>query len=213
MIDVLLLADLHGQYEKMSAFLELGADIVVIAGDLTDCGPVEPVSEVLGLIEVPSLAVPGNCDQKAIIERIEYSNTVNLHGTSIDIGNITFTGIGASNPTPFNTPFELSEEEIDQILTQAKKKMKKNVHNVLITHAPPYDTLDRIAECCVGSTSLRSHMKDFDLVCCAHIHEQKGIKECDGVTVVNPGPASEGNCALIHFGDEAKEFTIELLTL
>lgn len=213
MIDVLLLADLHGQYEKMSAFLELGADIVVIAGDLTDCGPVEPVSQVLGLIEVPSLAVPGNCDQKAIIETIEYSNTVNLHGTSIDIGNITFTGIGASNPTPFNTPFELSEEEIDQILTQAKKKMKKNVHNVLITHAPPHDTLDRIAESCVGSTSLRSHMKDFDLVCCAHIHEQKGIKECDGVTIVNPGPASEGNCALIHFGDEAKEFTIELLTL
>jgi Icc-related predicted phosphoesterase len=213
MIDVLLLADLHGQYDKMSAFLELGADIVVIAGDLTDCGPVEPVSQLLRLIEVPSLAIPGNCDQKAIIETIEYSNTVNLHGTSIDIGKITFTGIGASNPTPFDTPFELSEEEIDRILTQAKKKMKQNVHNVLVTHAPPHDTLDHVAESCVGSTSLRSHMKDFDLICCAHIHEQKGVTECEGVTIVNPGTASEGNCALIHFGDEAKDFTIELLSV
>jgi Icc-related predicted phosphoesterase len=213
MIDVLLIADLHGQYDKMSAFLELGADIVVIAGDLTDCGPVEPVSDVLALIEVPSLAVPGNCDRQAIIEIIEYSNTVNLHGSSIDIGNLTFTGVGASNPTPFNTPFELSEEEIDAILSRAKKKMKRNVHNVLISHAPPYDTLDRIGGSCVGSASLRKHMGDFDIVFCAHIHEDKGIRECDGVTIVNPGTASEGNCALVHFGDEAKDFTIELLTV
>ena len=54
-------------------------------------------------------------------------------------------------------------------------------------------------------------MKDFDLVCCAHVHDQRGVADVDGVKVVNPGPASDGYCALIHLGDEAKDIKIELL--
>jgi Icc-related predicted phosphoesterase len=56
-------------------------------------------------------------------------------------------------------------------------------------------------------------VKAFDLVCCAHIHEQRGVAELDGVKIVNPGMASDGNCALLHFGDSAKEIGIELLTV
>jgi Icc-related predicted phosphoesterase len=213
MTEVLLLADLHGQYGKMDAFLDLNADLVIIAGDLTDCGPVEPVAEFLAQIEVPCFVVPGNCDAPEIIDIIEDSNAVNLHGASIELGTLTLTGIGGSNPTPFDTPFELSEDEIDALMKKAKAKMKRNVHNVLVSHAPPCETLDCIGGNYVGSTSLRKHMKDFDLVCCAHIHEERGVKECEGVIVVNPGPASDGYCALIEFGDEAKDITIELLTV
>lgn len=213
MIDVLLLADLHGQYGKLDAFLELGPDMIIIAGDLTDCGPVEKARELLSRIDIPCFAVPGNCDPREIIDVIEESSSVCLHGSTIEIGNITLTGIGASNPTPFDTPFELSEDEIDELLTKAKRKMKPNVHNVLITHAPPYETLDNICGNNVGSQNLRKHMKDYDLVCCAHIHEEKGVMECDGVTVVNPGMAAEGDCAIIHFGDEPKDITIELMSL
>jgi hypothetical protein len=56
-------------------------------------------------------------------------------------------------------------------------------------------------------------MTSFDLVCCAHVHEQRGIVEEEGVKIVNPGPASMGNCAMIHFGDESKQIKIELLTV
>jgi Icc-related predicted phosphoesterase len=213
MIDALLVADFHGQYDHLDAFLDLGADIVIIAGDLTDCGPAEAAVDFLAKIDVPCFAVPGNCDPPEMIEIIEQSSAVNLHGATIEMGSITLTGIGASNPTPFNTPFELSEEQIDEILNAAKRRFKPNVHNVLVAHAPPQGTLDCICDTNVGSLSLRKHMKDFDLVCCAHIHEEKGIKDCEGVLVVNPGMASEGDCALIHFGDEPKDITIELMTV
>lgn len=213
MIDALLLADLHGQYDRLDEFLDLSFDIVIIAGDLTDCGPAERAMDLLSRIEVPCFAIPGNCDPPGIIDVIERSDAVSIHGSSIDIGTVTLTGIGGSNPTPFGTPFELSEEEIDEILSKAKARAKTNIHNVLVAHAPPLETLDCICGSYVGSSSIRSHMKDFDLVCCAHIHEERGVKDCEGVKVVNPGMASEGYCALIHFGDEPGMITIELLSV
>ncbi len=213
MIHVLLLSDLHGSYEYIDRFLELNPDMVIIAGDLTDCGPAEGANELLSKFDMPCFVIPGNCDPREILDVIERSDAISLHGSSIEIGTITLMGIGASNPTPFDTPFELSEEEIDELVTKARAKMKRNVHNVLVSHAPPCETLDCIGDMHVGSTSLRSHMEAFDLVVCGHIHEEKGIKECSGVTVVNPGMASVGDCALIRFGDEPKDFTIELITV
>ncbi len=91
--------------------------------------------------------------------------------------------------------------------------MERTVHNVLLSHCPPMGALDEVDGQHVGSTSVRNHMKAFDLVCCAHIHEQRGVTELDGVKVVNPGMAAEGHCAMIHFGDTAKEIGIELLTV
>jgi Icc-related predicted phosphoesterase len=39
-----------------------------------------------------------------------------MHGKLEQIGKIRFIGLGGSNFTPFNTPFELSEEEIERVL-------------------------------------------------------------------------------------------------
>jgi Icc-related predicted phosphoesterase len=93
------------------------------------------------------------------------------------------------------------------------KKMEKTVHNILLTHAPPFENLDKINGEHVGSASIRKHMMAFDLVCCAHVHEQRGVMDIDGVKIVNPGPAMDGHCALIHFGIEAKDIKVELLTV
>jgi hypothetical protein len=35
----------------------------------------------------------------------------------------------------------------------------------------------------------------------------------DGVKIVNPGPAMDGDCAMIHFGTEARDMRIVLLTV
>jgi Icc-related predicted phosphoesterase len=56
-------------------------------------------------------------------------------------------------------------------------------------------------------------MKIFDLVCCAHIHEQRGVVDVDGTKVVNPGAAMMGYCAMLHFGNEPKDIRVELLTV
>ncbi|MDD1687044.1 metallophosphoesterase [Methanoregula sp.] len=213
MKDVLLIADLHGQFGKIDSFLELSPEAVFIAGDITNMGPVDSVEDVLARIDVPCFAVPGNCDPREILETLEHSDAVNMHGSSINLGKMTIVGVGGSNPTPFNTPFELTDKQIDDVLNSAMKKMEKTVHNVLLCHAPPYETLDKPAGEHVGSQSIRKHMKDFDLVCCAHIHEARGIMDVDGVKIVNPGPAMDGNCAMIHFGTEARDIKIELLTV
>ncbi|WOF15602.1 metallophosphoesterase [Methanoplanus sp. FWC-SCC4] len=213
MMKVLVLTDLHGQYGKVGSFMDLGPDMVIISGDLTDMGPLEPVIPMLDEIDVPCFAVPGNCDPKEIIETLEESGAVSLHGSSLTLGKITLVGVGGSNPTPFNTLFELNEEEIDSILTTAEKRVKPNVHNILVSHAPPLGTLDNVGDANVGSSSLKEHMKKYDLICCGHIHDDYGVKEIDGTIVVNPGPAADGRCALVTLGDEAKDIKVELITV
>ena len=213
MKDVLLIADLHGQFGKIDSFLDLNPEAVFIAGDITNMGPVETVDDVLSRIDVPCFAVPGNCDPREIIETLEHSDAVCLHGAQINLGRITIAGIGGSNPTPFGTPFEMTDKQIDDVLHGTMKKMEKAVHNVLLTHAPPFETLDKINGEHVGSQSIRRHMKSFDLVCCAHIHEQRGVMDVDGVKIVNPGAAMDGYCAMLHFGTEARDIRIELLTV
>ena len=47
MKDVLLIADLHGQFGKIDSFLDLSPEAVFIAGDITNMGPVETVDDVL----------------------------------------------------------------------------------------------------------------------------------------------------------------------
>jgi Icc-related predicted phosphoesterase len=212
-MDVLLIADLHGNYGKLESFLETNADAMIVAGDITNFGPVDAVDGLFSRIDIPCFAVQGNCDPREILDVLEQSDAVSLHGSRLSLGKITFAGIGGSNPTPFQTPFELSEEEIDTILSSTVKSMDRTVHNVLLAHAPPHGCLDEVDGKHVGSTSIRNHLKSFDLVCCAHIHEQRGVTEVDGVKIVNPGMASDGHCAMIHFGDTAKEIRIELLTV
>ena len=140
MMDVLLLADLHGQFGKIDSFLDLGADAVFIAGDLTDMGPADSVEPLMSRIDVPCFVVPGNCDPKEILDVLEHSDSVCLHASQINLGKISIAGIGGSNPTPFNTPFEMTDKQIDDILNEIMPKMERTVHNVLLTHAPPYGT-------------------------------------------------------------------------
>jgi len=81
MKDVLLIADLHGQFGKIDSFLELNPEAVFIAGDITNMGPVDTIDDVLSRIDVPCFAVPGNCDPREILETLEHSDAVSLHGS------------------------------------------------------------------------------------------------------------------------------------
>ena len=213
MLKALLLADLHGEYGMIESFMELGPDIVFIAGDITNMGTAKDVDTCFSRIDVPSFSVPGNCDPKEVVEALEQSNSVNLHGSTMNLGKISLVGIGGSNPTPFGTPFELTDKQIDDLLKIPVSRMDKATHHVLISHAPPLGILDEIGGNHVGSATVKKYLDNFDLVCCAHVHEQRGIYEGEGIKVVNPGPAAMGNCAMIHFGDDSKDIEIKLLNV
>ncbi|AKB28239.1 Cacineurin superfamily phosphoesterase [Methanosarcina siciliae T4/M] len=183
-------------------------DLAVVVGDITNFGPDEQVDELAEMFDKPLLAIPGNCDQRTILEALENSKAVNLHGKAEQIGKIRFIGIGGSNPTPFNTPFELSEEEIENAL----EGMVCSAENsgecgtiVLLTHAPPLGARDELPFGHVGSKSIQKFLDRVDLIVCGHIHEAKGMEKVGKTIVVNPGEACKGACALIEIEENGKK--------
>ncbi len=179
--------------------------MILIAGDITDFGPDEYAKKLLDMFKTLIMAIPGNCDPKTILKVLDNSKAVNLHNTSERIGNITFIGLGGSNPTPFDTPFELQEDEIEsnleKMITETENDQDSNTI-VLLTHAPPYGTVDEIPIGHVGSTAIEKFVGRVNLIVCGHIHEARGVMKVGKTVVVNPGMVSEGNGAVITITGE-----------
>lgn len=199
---ILAISDPHGDYSKIKEMMEKAGDfdLVVIAGDITNFGPDEKVEELMKMFDRPVLAIPGNCDERSILKALDASKATNLHGEAKQIGNIRFIGLGGSNLTPFNSPFELSEDEIEKTL----EGMVCSAENsddcrtiVLLTHAPPYGARDELPCGHVGSKAIQKFINRVDLIICGHIHEAKGLEKVGKTIVVNPGEASKGSCTLI----------------
>ncbi len=205
MTEIVFLTDIHGNTEAALSIFDIEEpDLVLIGGDVTDLGEsLDGVIPFLDEIPAPTFVVPGNCDRREIIQVFEASSAVSIHKKTFDMEDITIAGLGGSNPSPFSTPFEHQEEEITEILDSMLSSMKKNRWNILVSHAPPYGVLDEVApDVHVGCHAAAAVIREFDLVCCGHIHEQKGVAELNGRICVNPGPAKEGNYAVITLDDE-----------
>ncbi len=212
---LLALSDLHGDYSYIRAILNNAGDfdVLTISGDLTNFGPDEKVNELLDMFNSPIMAVPGNCDNVSLLKILDMK-TISLHNSFHTLGEYTFVGLGGSNPTPFNTPFELSEKKIgESIGTLLSKLNNSNINNnkkiILISHAPPRNTTDRVAGGNVGSEALERFLGRFDLIICGHIHEARGQVRINGTLVVNPGQGSKGQAALITINDRISVEFIE----
>ena len=200
-------ADLHGSALAAQLIREnlerYRPDVFVAAGDITNFGPVSYAEEVFRGLAVPTLAVPGNCDPRDLPAVLDALG-VNLHGRKSSIAGRTFVGIGGSNPTPFGTPFELSEEEIRSTLSRTME-----AGAILVSHPPPNGAVDVVYSGeHVGSVAVREAVEKYQppLVLCGHIHEARGIERIGPTTVVNPGPARTGHSAVVEInGDVAVE--------
>lgn len=208
---ILAIADVHGSVSVRKDVLTWVAEhtpnIVVVAGDITQFGPPEWAEDFLNSIPLKTLAVPGNCDPKGVLEAIENSPAIPLHGQKVEEEGYTFVGLGGSNQTPFGTPFELSEEEIYETL---KDIMEEKA--VLVTHGPARGHLDSTATAeKLGSQAVSWIVTEFKplLVISAHIHEARGVEQEGGTAFVNPGPASQGYSAIIDLDGE--EVKVELI--
>ncbi len=199
---LLALSDLHGNYSYVESILDMSGDFdaVIIAGDITNFGPDEHAIELLKIFKEPVFAIPGNCDLPSILKVLD-KNTINLHNSIHTTGGLTFIGLGGSNPTPFNTPFELSEKKIGEYVGTLLSKIKDNGRTILLSHAPPLNTTDKLPRGNVGSKALARFLGRLDLIICGHIHEARGSICVKGTYVVNPGAASKGHGALITIKD------------
>ena len=205
---ILLAADIHGSPRAATVIqknvAKISPDVFIACGDITDFGPVSFAEELLGNMPVKTFAVPGNCDPREIMKKLDEMG-VNLHGKKERFNGLTFVGLGGSNPTPFRTPFEISEEEISRILEIAMEPRA-----VLVSHPPPFGFCDVTRNGLhVGSRAVKAIMDKYQpkLVLTGHIHEARGIFK-GPTTVVNPGPASRGNLAII---DVNREVVVNLI--
>ena len=116
------------------------------------------------------------------------------------VNGVGFYGYGGAR-TPFGTPFEPAEGEIELGLVKGFEEIKNERLKVQLTHMPPARTeVDRIfSGAHVGSEVVRKFIEDNrpNVAISAHIHEGKGIDELGATKIVNPGRFPEGNCAII----------------
>ncbi|MEM1585967.1 MAG: metallophosphoesterase family protein [Candidatus Bathyarchaeia archaeon] len=206
--------DFHGSRGAIEAFAknirQHGVDLAVMCGDITNFGTVEEARILLGTLtenSAPIIFVPGNCDPPSLIN-LRLNGLTCIHGEVFLYNNLAFVGLGGGAISPFNTPFEMSEEEIAGILHKCSENLRRLEQQaciILVSHTPPKNTrLDRtFLGVHAGSISVRKFIEENKpiLVLCGHIHEAKGSDRIGNSIIVNPGPAKQGNYALITLED------------
>ncbi|MFH0896684.1 MAG: metallophosphoesterase [Candidatus Bathyarchaeota archaeon] len=214
-MELLILSDLHGDFSAIRRIYEKASKekitALIICGDITHFGSLAQAEEILKeLTELgsPLLFVPGNCDPKELANVQYIHDAANIHGKYKEIEGLVFLGIGGSPYTPFHTPFEMSENEIEKILDDELKSSRVKKGFILISHTPPINTkLDlTVSGVRAGSRAVRKFIeaKKPSLVLCGHIHEANGIDMIGSTLIVNPGPASKGLWAIVNVNGKIK---------
>ncbi len=209
---ILALTDIHGRISKAKKILASvrEVDIVIVAGDITHFEPWEKAVEILEILRESSnatvLFVPGNCDDPELLNYEDKDNEIiNIHGKSYGLNNYIVFGIGGSNPTPFGTPIEFSEEKISEILDKFEEDTSGR-SIIMVTHAPIHGINDKIMGVHVGSKALRDflekHSDKISLWITGHLHEYRYATNYNGTIIINPGPAMRGYYGLIEVSRE-----------
>ncbi|MDR2830990.1 MAG: metallophosphoesterase [Methanobrevibacter sp.] len=224
------ISDIHSnENENFLKYLdENEIDLVLISGDITDFGPKEFADDFLNKIasKTSVIAIHGNCDIESVYNTIENSKATFAHNKINLFKNILICGFGGSNPTPFNTPFEINEEDLytclnnlidyeNVVLKENKLLNKDKIIKILLTHAPPFETeADKISNGDhVGSKAIRDVLNenDFDLNLCGHIHEAKSISKLNNTIIANPGMFKDNHGILITTNNDSSDFNIEII--
>jgi hypothetical protein len=185
---ILIFSDIHGDVRALERLAAQPADVYISAGDLSTFGRgLERCGEVLRPLGEKVWVLPGNhetdIENRAFCEKfgfVDFHRQVRSIETSA--GAAFWAGLGYSNPTPFHTPGEFSEAEIEQELAALESPRPL----YLVAHFPPHQTqLDRVAlGCHAGSRALRAWIERVQPVrlFCGHIHECAGQAETLGAT-------------------------------
>ena len=174
------------------------ADLIVLSGDLTNCHGKTETKKVLDAIKKYNkhlLAQYGNMD---IQEADSYlsEESINLHGNGYIFGDVGVFGCGASSLTPFHTPSEISEADIERLLINGYNKVKDAKWKIMVCHTPPKDTATDIVRSGmhVGSQTVRDFiLKHKPHVCITgHIHESRAKDKIGDTIILNAGMFRDG---------------------
>ncbi|TVL99423.1 MAG: serine/threonine protein phosphatase [Candidatus Brocadia sp. WS118] len=182
---------------KIKSDLET-ADLIVLSGDLTNCHGKTETKKVLDAINKYNnhlLVQYGNMDMPEVDGYLT-KDGINLHGNGYIFGDIGIFGCGASSPTPFHTPSEISESEIGRLLTNGYNKVKDTKWKVMVCHTPPKDTETDVilSGMHVGSQAVRDFILKYKPHVCitGHIHESRARDKLGDTVVLNAGMFRDG---------------------
>lgn len=183
-MQILIFSDIHRDAAALSRLMDIEADLYVAAGDLcTFAQGLDALAPILARHAEKMWILPGNHEHSIQIDKFcsKYGFQA-LHRKSFLAGGVRVAGLGHSNPTPFNTPGEDSEETIATNL-QAFAGLSPLV---LICHCPPLNTpLDEAAPGQhFGSRAVREFIDVQQPLwfVCGHIHEAAGREVMLGKT-------------------------------
>ena len=210
------LTDVHGSVtsiEQMNKIINK-ADVILFVGDITNFGREKETARVVSPVLKKTcrvLAVSGNCDYQEVDNYLD-SCGINFHGVGETVDGIGFVGLGGSLITPFNTPNELTEDEIAHFLYQGYDQIPPDIPIILVSHQPPFKTnCDRLSSGDhVGSQTVRRFIEKHHPLACftGHIHESTGIDQIGDTYVINPGLLANGQYAYAKIGEGVEEIEI-----
>ncbi|MBS1878015.1 MAG: metallophosphoesterase [Actinobacteria bacterium] len=152
------------------------------------------------------IVTPGNDDEFVVDEVLAEAPYIEA-----DEGKVTalserhqMLSVGWSNPTPWDTPRECSEEELAEKIQRLAGEIDDMSNAVFNIHVPPYDSgLDSAPELTddfsvrnagvtsvpVGSTAVREAIEEYQplLSLHGHIHESRGAVSIGRTLAINPG--------------------------
>jgi uncharacterized protein len=179
-------------------------DLIVVSGDLTNFGGADDAREVIEAVRrecAKVLALPGNLDQHEVIPYLENAG-VALHGKGLVVDGVGIFGCGGSNISPFNTPTELTEDEIYDTLMRGYLEVRDCRPLLMVCHTPPFETkCDRlVGGRAVGSTAARRFIEEIhpDVCISGHIHESAAVDQIGLTTVLNAGPFKGGGYIVVR---------------
>ena len=174
---------------------------------------VEYAEERLGPAGITIVIAPGNDDPPEIDGAFEGSTVfVNGEDSVVELNGTAFASVGWSNPTPWHTPRECTEEELEIRLRRVIARLDNPSRAIFNFHVPPYDTqLDICPELDdelrvvtvmgnpvpthAGSTAVRRVIEEFQPRASlhGHIHESRANQLLGRTLSLNPGSEySEG---------------------
>lgn len=209
--------DLHynrnskGQFQALFAEASLAADVLLLAGDLTDYGHAEEANiladEIRTHAKIPVLAVIGNHDyesghQDEVIRILEDAGVKMLDGECVEIGGIGFAGVcgfgggfGRHMLSAWGEPLIKSfvQEAVEHAmrLERALGRLESAKRVALMHYAPIRETVigeDPEIVPFLGSTRLEGPLNRFGVAAAFHGHAHNGSPEAKtsaGVPVYN----------------------------
>ena len=189
-VRIQIFSDIHGDMASLRRAIAVEADLYIAAGDLvTWPAPLAPCAPALGELGDRLWVMPGNNETaEQVREFCGRHGFRAFHDASIEVNGTHIVGMGYSNPTPFDTPGEYTEEELGRRLA----KFAELRPQVLVSHAPPLgsDVDEAAPGLHFGSSAVRDYIRENQPshCFCGHIHEGEGRRAVLGSTLaVNVG--------------------------